>query len=636
MKDILNELAIANVKIKELEAIIKDKSLEQDQYNDILYNMSEAVERDLPDYTISYVNRAFCDFYGVTKEEVVGINGMEWIVAQDRVNVHNIIKAATPQNPCYNYTCRIRKKNNEIVWIEVYGRNFFDEDGNLLVSQDVSRDITEYKKAAIVAENSRMVMEDKVRIRTLELEKSNHALQETNSYLQSTLNNITEGVISIDSHKNIRFLNYGTNTSWNKSENTIIEKIKEDIDDENSHIYHLLYGERSFQNVEITFPAKPKGIQCLASGVCLEKDDNIRKGLLVLRPIDEVKRLVNKFSGAQARFTFPDIIGNSEEIKSTIAFAEKMSQSEGSIVIEGESGTGKELFAQSIHNSSMRKSGPFVAVNCGAIPRDLIGSELFGYVEGAFTGAKKGGKPGKFELASGGTIFLDEISEMPLEQQIALLRVIQERNVVRIGDIQVIPVNVRLICATNKNLLSQVHAGNFREDLYYRLNVINLQIPPLRKRLGDISILFNHFIEELCRNHNTPNKKIDKGVFDYLSEYEWPGNVRELQNITERMFFLSDENTVKTSDIPEYIRFKEKTNAPIFKVEDLDETNTIVEKNNSIASQRKIEKIEKEEEERLYILSLLNRHNGNITHAAKEMGISRTAFYRKLEKYTMK
>ena len=212
--------------------------------------------------------------------------------------------------------------------------------------------------------------------------------------------------------------------------------------------------------------------------------------------MENIHLLVNRFSGARANYTFKDIVTNSPSMEEAIHLAKMAAVSMSNVLLEGESGTGKEVFAQAIHSESQRRNGPFVAVNCGAIPRELIGSELFGYTEGAFTGARKGGKLGKFELATGGTLFLDEIGDMPLEQQVSLLRVLQEKNITRIGDSRIIPVDVRVICATNKNLWQEVEAGNFRADLYYRLNVINITIPPSGSG-RKILFLFDYFLSKI-------------------------------------------------------------------------------------------------------------------------------------------
>ncbi|MEG1497453.1 MAG: sigma 54-interacting transcriptional regulator [Clostridiales bacterium] len=617
--------------IKKLEAKLAKSELLKSQYYDIVDNLSECVDREDPDYGTLYVNKAFCDFYDVSEDEAIKINGMDWIVPKDRERVNRQIKMATPEFPDYHYTCQVLTKHGKTIWIEVMGRNFYDANGNVIESQDVSRDITQYKEAQDFAEKFRGVMEEKVRIRTLELNNLNKMLQKSNSYLQNTLNIISEGVISVNERGDIKLLNYGTNKKWFSRETEIINKIKKDLKTKNSMINQLIFEEKSFQNIEYTFPCKLENINCLASGVSFH-EGNYKAGLLTFRPIDEIKRLVNKFSNSQAIFDFDDIIGNSTQIKDAINFADKIAIGEGNVVIEGESGTGKELFAHAIHNNSPRKAGPFVAINCGAIPRDLIGSELFGYIEGSFTGAKKGGKPGKFEMASGGTIFLDEIGDMPLEQQISLLRVIQERTVVRIGGHQEIAVDVRIICATNKNLLNEVNNNNFRKDLYYRLNVISLEIPPLRERKDDIPILFKHFFNKLSnKKHFTQN--IDPKIMEVLKSYNWPGNIRELQNITERIYYLTNGEKITYDDLPIELITHESNTQQSMAQKHITQKKQEPVKNKTIAAYLQDQRNKAILQERDNMIDLLEKNSGNISKAAKELGISRTTFYRKMQKY---
>lgn len=606
----------------------KDLKLRDAQYNDILHNMGEAVEREAPDYTVTYVNRAFCEFYGVTKQEALEVDSMAWVVPEDRQRIDKQMKSLTPENPDYRYTCRVRTKRGELFWIEILGHCFFDEDGNVLEYQDISRDITAYKSAAVQAERFRVQMEEKVRERTLELTNTNHKLSIVNSYLQYTLNNISEGVIVVAEDGEVMLLNYGSNTNWNTDEDQLCNFIKETVlHDQSSAIFQLIHNRENFNNMEITFPSPKGDIQYLVSGAHIRNDAGVSQGILVLKPLSEVKHLVNKFSSAQAKFHFEDIVWKSPVMEDVINFAKRVAAGGGNIVIEGESGTGKELFAQSIHNASPRKNGPFIAVNCGAIPRDLIASELFGYTDGSFTGAKKGGKPGKFEMAAGGTLFLDEIGDMPLEQQIALLRVIQERTVTRIGGAKVIPVDVRIICATNKDLLQEVERGNFRRDLYYRLNVINLHIPPLRERKEDISLLFGHFFRSLSKKSIKDEEIIHTSFLQVLNTYSWPGNVRELQNVTERAFFISPRLPLTRDDLPEYLL------QSLLK----EDKTALIEPPNStkmnISEARKAEKLHYEREERQRILLLLQEYNNNASQVAKAMDISRTTLYRKFNKY---
>jgi transcriptional regulator with PAS, ATPase and Fis domain len=252
-------------------------------------------------------------------------------------------------------------------------------------------------------------------------------------------------------------------------------------------------------------------------------------------------------SGNVSRYTFDDIVGCSKEIRDTKNLASKMARSNSSILIMGESGTGKELFAQSIHSASSKNFGPFVAVNCSTFQENLLQSELFGYDDGAFTGAKKGGKIGLFELANNGTIFLDEIGEMDLNSQAKLLRVIQEKQIRRIGSDKVIDIDVRIIAATNRDLKTLVHENKFRKDLYFRLNVLPLKIKPLRERTDDIFLI----LDSLKKDLNCDFKLCDD-IKEIFKTYSWEGNVRELRNIAEYCFYL-DKDIIEICDLPEYI-----------------------------------------------------------------------------------
>jgi transcriptional regulator with PAS, ATPase and Fis domain len=277
------------------------------------------------------------------------------------------------------------------------------------------------------------------------------------------------------------------------------------------------------------------------------------------------------------------------------------------VLITGESGTGKEVFAQAIHNASNRRGGPFVAINCAAIPRDLLASELFGYDEGAFTGARRGGNIGKFELADGGTLFLDEIGDMPLDMQVVLLRVIEERNLVRIGGKKSIPVNVRIIAATHKDLAHEVANNRFRADLYYRLNVINIQLPPLRDRKGDIPLLVNKFASLL----QWREVRIDSDAQSAIINYSWPGNIRELRNVIESALGQSDDGVISLSALPENIRSSTHLNAAAEKP--------------AIPRIIPMKKLESD-----IIRDALDKCNGNVSLAARQLGISRSTVYRKL------
>lgn len=317
--------------------------------------------------------------------------------------------------------------------------------------------------------------------------------------------------------------------------------------------------------------------------------------------------------GLTARYSFQDFIGDSQAIRDTIKIACQFSQVDSNILITGETGTGKELLAQSIHNASDRRKGPFVAVNCAALPESLLESELFGYVEGAFTGAAKGGKAGLFELAHQGTIFLDEVSEIPYRLQGRLLRVLQEREIMRLGHGRVIPVDVRVVSATNKNLKQLTRQGSFRQDLLYRLDVLGIFIPPLRKRRDDILTLFFRY---LAMNNDKFNKQaqcLTPEAKKLLLDYDWPGNVRELSNVCERIVVLSAGLTIDAADIRRVLAVDDGLPEPV---------GQLVSGLSQPADQR--------EEEKAGIRNALAAANGNKAQAANLLGISRTTLWRKI------
>ncbi|KJS47459.1 sigma-54-dependent Fis family transcriptional regulator [Desulfosporosinus sp. BICA1-9] len=335
-------------------------------------------------------------------------------------------------------------------------------------------------------------------------------------------------------------------------------------------------------------------------------DGSVNGVIATLREINTVHRLANSIAGAQASLTFDDIIGSDDKLLVTINRAQKVARSGSTVLLEGESGTGKELFAQAIHNYSARKNSPFVVVNCAAIPRGLVESELFGYEDGAFTGARRGGRPGKFELASGGTIFLDEIGDMPLEIQASLLRVLQERQISRIGSERAIPVNTRVIAATHRNLAQEVEKGNFRLDLFYRLNVISLTIPSLRQRSCDISILAKYLMQKIGKKLELDGTEISREFYEALQSYSWPGNVRELENVIEQSLFLADGGLLLPQHLPARITGQQVT--------------TLHPANGLLLRQYEADMIRK----------TLTMCNDNVSQASKILGIGRNTLYRKL------
>ncbi|QED50193.1 sigma-54 interaction domain-containing protein [Cytobacillus dafuensis] len=310
------------------------------------------------------------------------------------------------------------------------------------------------------------------------------------------------------------------------------------------------------------------------------------------------------------KYSLDDLLGKSKEIESLKEKVKMIAASDISVLIRGESGTGKELFAHSIHQLSNRSHQPFVKINCGAIPENLLESELFGYEEGAFTGAKKGGKKGKFQLADGGTLFLDEIGDMPLNMQVKLLRVIQEGEIESIGSTESISVDVRIIAATNRPLEKMMEEKRFREDLFYRINVVPFTIPPLRERMDDIPVLLDYFIKKITKKSGKRISFVEDEVLERFTQYSWPGNIRELENVIEASVHLTNNEVISLDSLPDYL--KESSVFPV--------------------GSKKLKEILEETEKRVLIQSI-NKFNDDKIEAAKALGISKSSMYEKLKKY---
>lgn len=354
-------------------------------------------------------------------------------------------------------------------------------------------------------------------------------------------------------------------------------------------------------------------LHCTIRRVSEQKSDYFMQ----LQKCSDLNKMATDRVISQTTFTFHDIIGESSILMDTIDTAQIASKHNSSVLITGESGTGKEMFAQAIHNSSPRAREPFVAINCGAIPKSLIESELFGYEAGAFTGAQKSGHPGKFELANKGTIFLDEIGDMPYEIQVALLRVLQTKEVVRIGGKAPVKIDVRVIAATNQNLEERIRDNTFRQDLYYRLNVLNIRLPALRERIDDIGLLSNFFIQKYGHAFNKKVTGVSQEALVAMRHYNWPGNIRELENTIERAVIVCSGSCLQINDLPEAIRSM-SNNAYIAKPSILLQNSHSYDENS------------KEKDELLQCLRLCQ---GNLSSVAKKLGISRPTVYRKLKKY---
>ena len=342
-----------------------------------------------------------------------------------------------------------------------------------------------------------------------------------------------------------------------------------------------------------------------------EKKFNMDGMIVSVNSIGRINKLVSQYSGNNAHYRFEDIIGQSDTIADTIKRGKRAALSDTNILLQGESGVGKDVFAQAIHNGSKRYEKPFVAINCAAFSKELIASELFGYESGAFTGAKKEGAIGKFELADGGTLFLDEIGDMPLDLQAVLLRVLEERSFRKVGGNRMIQVNVRIIAATNKNLGEKISQGLFREDLFYRLGIIRINIAPLRDRSDDVLLLASHFIAQICSRFEKPPIRLAADAITFLREYTWPGNIRELRNLLEGIIGVYDEAEIGAAQIRQYLGdYRSYSSADPFP---------------NIQNQAS--------DERSEIMQALRTFRNNKSKTAAHLGISRNTLYKRMREY---
>jgi transcriptional regulator of acetoin/glycerol metabolism len=446
----------------------------------------------------------------------------------------------------------------------------------------------------------------------LRIMKTSQELLLRNSYMNAIIESIDSGVMAIDRD--------GTIAQINNQGRKILKRDKEIVGMplaqllESEELYKAIVdSESGFTDREV-FIKGPKRILHLMTTAkpILDPVGKIHGTIFLFHEMNRIRQLVNNMAGSQARFTFEDILGVSPAIQEAKKLAMLAAAGKSNVLLLGETGTGKELFAQSIHNQSSRKLWPFVTINCGAIPRELLESELFGYVEGAFTGAKKGGRPGKLELADGGTVFLDEIGDMPADMQVKLLRVLQLGEVYRIGQHKPISVDLRVIAASHSDLKDEVSRGNFREDLFYRLNVLPIRIPPLRERMADVPLLAKHILMRCRDAMNKHAVRFSADAEKVLLRHNWPGNIRELENHIERAVNLVDGTVIEPHHFGALSSVTRRMPLVAPKTSRLQDI------------------------ERQAIVDAIKGKGFNMVHAAKSLGICRATLYKKINKYNIR
>ncbi|NTW17335.1 MAG: sigma-54-dependent Fis family transcriptional regulator [Syntrophaceae bacterium] len=483
----------------------------------------------------------------------------------------------------------------------------FDPEGQMVGVLDITGDYKSFNPhtlSLVVAAVS--TIENQLR-----LHKTTSKLYVSYKFSSTLLETMSDGIISVDTNGIITQLNSHAAKILGVDPRFSIGKPVAAVVKKPAAILQVLSTGVDYKDHELFIEETGKKITQAISPL---RDDTGRTiGILAMLKECREKLPGKRCGSLSAKYVFDDIIGESETMHLAKKWARIAAGSPSTVLLTGESGTGKELFAQAIHNGSSRKERAFIAINCAALPDTLIESELFGYEEGSFTGSKKGGQAGKFELANGGTIFLDEIGDIPLYTQVKLLRVIQEKKISRIGSSGEISVDIRIIAATHKDLKEEVHKGNFRKDLFYRLNVITINIASLRERMDDVPNLAKHFVCKLSHKLGRKNISIADDFLQKLKTYNWPGNIRELENAIERALnMLSDDGTLTPDllhfDNPSPVRIEER-----------------------IAEVKSLKDIEKDA-----IIQTLNLYKGNILKVSAKLGVGRNTLYRKIKEYDIK
>lgn len=465
-----------------------------------------------------------------------------------------------------------------------------------------------------------------------------NAHQEIQAYFQTVLETIDASCTVIDENENVLIWTAGAEKIFSVEKHEIIGKpITKFFSSERlellktlkagSSVHHRQHQAR--EDLVVLINSKPVFLEDKIIGAVVSETDITSQIKLnnelhhATEKVFHLEKEVNKLKPTDDPFKL--IRGNSTALKQTLNTTKKAATTDTNILIHGESGVGKELFAKAVHTLREADNAPFIAINCGAIPAALFESEIFGYEKGAFSGADQGGKKGKVELAKGGTLFLDEIGEMPLEMQVKILRLLQEKKFYPVGGTKEIEVDFRVVAATNRNLKELVKEGNFREDLYYRLNVVSLEIPPLRKRPEDIIELTHYFLYEVSIKYNRPIHGISQEVMQAMLQHDWSGNIRELKNVVERLVVFSDEGEIKMDDLPFEIDGVQlangrKTSYP-----------PIINENDDRSLSERLQEFEKE-----IIRKELEKENGNKLACAKTLQVTRATLYNRMNKLGLK
>lgn len=543
---------------------------------------------------ITILNSAAEKLLKLKREEVLGRKVSE-VVPNTRL--HIILKSEKPELNQFQHINNITIVTNRMP--------VFDRLGSIAGAVAIFRDMTEVKRLAEEITN----------------------LKDIQSMLEAIINSTQDAISVVDVEGRGILINKAYTQLIGLTKGDVIGKpATVDIAEGESVHYRVLKTRQPLKGVPMLVGPNKKEVMVNAAPIIVGQC--LKGSVAVIHDVSEIKRLTEELDlvkrrvrHLEAKYTFDDIVGKSPAIREAIEAAKNAASTNATVLLRGESGTGKELFAHAIHNESARSLHQFIRVNCSAIADSLLSSELFGYADGAFTGAKRGGRKGLFEEANGGTIFLDEIGEINLNHQAMLLRVLNEKEIIRVGESKPIPVDVRIIAATNVNLEEAVKKGSFRKDLYFRLNVVPIYIPALRERKEDIPMLVAHLIKKYNQEYGRAVETISEDAVEYLMDYDWPGNIRELENVIGRAMI-----NMKFSDVK-----IEKKHIPRLYVDTTEPDLTMISERENLRPLKEImEKVEKE-----VLKNTLERVNGHRSEAAKILRISVRNLFYKLKKYNL-
>jgi transcriptional regulator of acetoin/glycerol metabolism len=486
----------------------------------------------------------------------------------------------------------------------------FSPDGMVLGTVTLSGETTNAHKHTIgMVISAAEAIRDRLREREIAQQKRG-----VDDILSSVLSTISEGIITIDASGVVTTINPAASKALGVNPGKVVGGVFWKLFPEHPELTKLVPLGLDCPSFEVSSERSVGRGHFVITPYTMLSDGEVKGAILALRERREFLNEVREFSGFNTVFTFDDIVGQSPALLRQIEVARVSSRQSARILILGETGTGKELFAQSIHNCSPRRQGPFVALNCAAIPRELMESEIFGYRGGAFTGSRKGGQVGKLELADGGTIFLDEINQMPLDLQSKLLRALQDGTITRLGDSKPIRIDVRVIAAANEDLYAKSRAGEFRQDLYFRLSVVEISLPPLRDRAEDIPLIVEQLLRKLAKKMELDSLAVSAEAMDALCKYPWPGNVRELENVLEMGAIMAEDGQIEPIHLAQ--RMRSTASADVRRVGD------------SSDGKQSLREVEAD-----LIRNAIKEFNGNVDEVGRVLGLSRATVYRRMQQY---